>query len=113
TATKEYRLVLIIDPALTFPLGVPQPQGTAVPFQIGWFNQLVVPYIDMGPVPVSMDGTKFLTMPFVTVTATDGGSISYGVVVGAPNEAPLAGDPAYSPVCQLGAVTVPAGTPPP
>ena len=53
-ATTEYRLYQIFDLALTKP---------PTPYLLGFFDQLLVPYIDMGPVPVSPDGKSFLTMP--------------------------------------------------
>jgi hypothetical protein len=91
-AQKEYRLLLIIDPGLTAP---------PVPHQLGWFNQLLVPYIDMGPVPLTADGRKFQTMPVYGITPMAGGTVARRVVVGAADD-PADGmtRPAYSPICQ-------------
>ena len=98
---REYRLLQIIDPAIAV---VP------LPFQLGFFNQLVVPYIDMGPVPVSADGQTFVTMPVYKIAGTS-------VVAGTAAEVAPGGDgvaqPIYSPICQDFAVGTFMGDPPP
>jgi hypothetical protein len=93
----EYRLFQVIDPAIALP---------PLPFQLAFYNQLVVPYIDMGPVPMDPDGMSFRAMPIYKVSNSSGALIAT-VVLGANDEA----GPAYSPVCQD--YTLTASTPPP
>jgi hypothetical protein len=109
-AKPEYRLMLIIDTELTRPLsGLPH----APPYQLGWFDQLVVPFLDMGPVPVSADGTRFLTMPLLSVVQMQGmppmPRVVKTVVTGAAEEEPVG--PPYSPVCQQAQVAGTAASP--
>ena len=109
-ASREYRLYQIVDPALTPNTAPP----ARLPVQLGFFNQLVVPYIDMGPVPVSADGKTFVTMPLYKVykeaspTAT---SIpSQLVVPGAATELPKG---TYSAICEERVLAGQATPPPP
>lgn len=94
-AEKEYRLLLIFDPAATFP---------PLPTQIGWFDQLAVPYIDMGPVPVikRADGKSvFATMPLISFPQVRG---AVPLLLGDPptNDAERAAYAPYqySPICR-------------
>lgn len=101
--SKEYRLLLIFDPALTSP---------PLPFQLGWFNQLVVPYLDMGPVPLTQDGKSFVIMPLYQreeVSAMGTLVRRTTVVPGAQDEAPASGAPTYSPICRDATLTVRPG----
>jgi len=101
----EYRLLQIIDPAIAVP---------PLPVQLGFFNQLVVPYIDMGPVPLEADGKSFRTMPVYSVNSAPG-KLAGTVVLGLADEAGAA----YSPICReytltlMNAMTLPldAGDP--
>lgn len=85
---REYRLLQIIDPILL-------PSTPPTPTQLGFYNQLVVPYIDMGPVPLEPDGNAFRTMPLYRVNSAAGMSLGT-VVFGTSDEA----GPAYSPICR-------------
>lgn len=95
----EYRLLQIVDPALTPSTPPPAP----LPVQLGFFNQLVVPYIDMGPVPIGPDGQTFVTMPLYKVykEAAPGASTKpLQIVVGGlpyPDNMPWG---KYSPICE-------------
>lgn len=114
---REYRLLQIIDPAKAV-----QP----LPVQLGFYNQLVVPYLDMGPVPLSSDGTTFLTMPLykaydkayndkAMLTATENKGHFQITVTGTALEPPPPGGPAvvYSPICQDYTLTMLDQFPPP
>jgi hypothetical protein len=107
---REYRLLQIIDPAIAV-----QP----LPVQLGFFNQLVVPYLDLGPVPLSSDGTTFVSMPVFKVSATyvDKTVHTQVVVPGTALEPLPPGGPAtiYSPICQdyTLALTMVTALPPP
>jgi len=107
--SREYRLYQIVDPALTPSVAPPAP----LPVQLGFFNQLVVPYIDMGPVPLSPDGKTFLTMPLYKVykeaTPTASSTPTQIVVPGTPSELVTGG---YSPICEE-RVLAGQSTPPP
>ena len=85
---REYRLLQIIDPLLL-------PATPPLPTQLGFYNQLVVPYIDMGPVPLEPEGTAFRTMALYRLTNAAGMSLG-SVVFGRADEA----GPAYSPICR-------------
>lgn len=87
----EYRLYQIFDPAIAAP---------PLPMQLGFYNQLVVPYIDMGPVPLEPDGKSFRTMPIYKATPAG----AFSLVFGSPGEA----GPTYSPICRD--YTLPMGT---
>ena len=109
---REYRLLQIIDPAIAL-----QP----LPYQLGFYNQLVVPYLDLGPVPVSSDGKTFLTMPLFKAydkaydkAADKKGHFQY-VVPGTALEPPQPGGPTavYSPICQDYTLTMLDSLPPP
>lgn len=92
--TKEYRLLLIVDPVLTTP---------PLPVQLGWFDQLLVPYIDMGPVPVDPDKSAFLTMPVVRFTSPTGTALNLPrAVLATPDERDriTASPYRYSPLCR-------------
>lgn len=82
---REYRLFQAIDPMIA---------SVPLPVQLGFYNQLVVPYIDMGPVPLEPDGNAFRTMPLYRVTDSKGAAST--VVMGQSDEA----GPAYSPICR-------------
>jgi hypothetical protein len=98
---REYRLLQIIDPVLL-------PATPPLPSQLGFYNQLVVPYIDMGPVPLEPDGNAFRTMALYRLSNAMG--MSQGALVfGSPDEA----GPAYSPICRDYTLQLPAGTAPP
>lgn len=108
--SREYRLYQIIDPALTPNVAPPAP----LPVQLGFFNQLVVPYIDMGPVPVSPDGKTFLTMPLYKVfkeAAPTATTTPLQIVV--PGTAGELGGLDYSPICEERQLTGQAMAPPP
>lgn len=99
-----------VDPALTPNSAPPAP----LPVQLGFFNQLVVPYIDMGPVPVSADGKTFLTMPLYKVfkeAAPTATTTPLQIVV--PGMAGELGGSAYSPICEEAQLTGQAMAPPP
>lgn len=89
----EYRLYQIFDPAIAAP---------PLPFQLGFYNQLVVPYIDMGPVPLEPDGKTFRTMPIYKGMPAG----AYSLVYGSPSEA----GPLYSPICRDYTLTLAMGT---
>lgn len=95
--SREYRLLQIVDPALTPSTSPP----ARLPVQLGFYNQLVVPYIDMGPVPVSSDGKTFATMPLYKVykemTPTATTTPLQIVVPGLPSELTMG---TYSPICK-------------
>lgn len=98
---REYRLLQIIDPVL-----VPGPPF--LPTQLGFYNQLVVPYIDMGPVPLEPDGSAFRTMPLYRLS--NAANMSLGAVVfGSSDEA----GPAYSPICRDYTLQLASGATPP
>ncbi len=88
----EYRLFQIIDPAIAVPL----------PVQLGFYNQLVVPYIDMGKVPLDKDGKTFLTMPLFKLLDAKN-AVTWTVTLGESAEA----GSTYSPICRD--YTMPAG----
>ncbi len=99
---REYRLLQIIDPLLV--PGTPGAPG--IPTQLGFYNQLVVPYIDMGPVPLEPDGSAFRTMPLYRLSMA--GSMSMSTVVfGGSDEA----GPAYSPICRDYTLQLGSGAP--
>jgi hypothetical protein len=83
---REYRLFQIIDPAIAV---------APLPYQLGFFNQLIVPYVDMGPVPLDPDGQTFRTMPLYKFTDSKGNT-PWVVTLGQAAEA----GPAYSPICR-------------
>jgi len=85
---REYRLLQIVDPVLL-------PATPPLPAQLGFYNQLVVPYIDMGPVPLEPEGNAFRTMALYRLTNAAGMSVG-SVVFGLPDEA----GPTYSPICR-------------
>jgi hypothetical protein len=92
----EYRLLQIIDPANAAP---------PYPIQLGFYNQLVVPYIDMGPVPIDpSDGKTFRTMPIFKVQNA-AGMAAGNVILGRLDEA----GPAYSPICREYTLKLAAG----
>ncbi len=101
---REYRLLQIFDPAIALP---------PLPVQLGFYNQLVVPYLDMGPVPLSADGTTFLTMPIYKVS--DKAGKTQVVVPGTAQETLPPGGVAtvYSPICQDHTLTMLDALPPP
>ncbi len=103
--STEYRLYQVLDPALARP---------PTPYQLGFFDQLLVPFIDMGPVPLTADGSHFASMPLYHLVDPMGaaklgadGSPLPPVAVGQPGDPPVMGVPAYSPICLDAAVTVP------
>lgn len=98
----EYRLLQIIDPGIAL---------SPLPVQLGFYNQLVVPYLDLGPVPLSSDGTTFVTMPLYK--ATDKNKKTQVVVAGTALEPAQAGGAAYSPICQDYTLTMLDQLPPP
>ena len=98
---REYRLLQIIDPLLL-------PATPPLPAQLGFYNQLVVPYIDMGPVPLEPEGNAFRAMALYRLTNAMGGSLG-AVVFGASDEA----GPTYSPICREYTLQLSAGTMPP
>jgi len=98
---REYRLMQIVDPVLV-------PATPPLPAQLGFYNQLVVPYIDMGPVPLEPDGNAFRAMALYRLTNAAGMSLG-AVVFGQPDEA----GPTYSPICRDHTLQLPAGTMPP
>lgn len=106
---REYRLYQIIDPAL-----VP---ARSLPEQLGFFDQLVVPYIDMGPVPLEPDGQTFATMPLYKVYkgAAATGAPSQIVVFGTARDPlpMLSPQPVYSPICRDYVLLNQASAPPP
>lgn len=85
---REYRLLQIIDPLKV-------PSTPSLPTQLGFYNQLVVPYIDMGPVPLEPDGNAFRTMPLYRLTDSTGTSAG-NVTFGSSDDA----GPTYSPICR-------------
>lgn len=103
---KEYRLLLIFDPVLTTP---------PLPTQLGWFDQLLVTYVDMGPVPVDEATSTFKTMPVVRFvnTATPPVAlpgVAQAVIGNLDERERLAAAPyAYSPICRTVNVPVKAG----
>lgn len=97
--SREYRLLQIFDPAIAAP---------PLPTQLGFYNQLVVPYIDMGPVPLEPDGSAFRTMPLYRLTSASGGALP-AVTLGRSAEA----GPAYSPICRDYTLTLGMGAMPP
>lgn len=103
---KEYRLLLIFDPVLTTP---------PLPTQLGWFDQLLVTYVDMGPVPVDEATSTFKTMPVVRFvnTATPPVAlpgVAQAVIGNLDERERLASAPyAYSPICRTVNVPVKAG----
>ena len=102
---REYRLLQIMDPANAAP---------PLPVQLGFFNQLIVPYVDMGPVPLTADGTKFATMPLYK--ATDKLKATQVTVFGTAQEvAPMVGGKpqVYSPICMEYTLTGVDAVPPP
>lgn len=94
---KEYRLLLIVDAGITIP---------PLPYQLGWFDQLVVPYIDMGPVPLDASGQRFATMPVYNLVPMGAMNPVLRVVVGSIEEQGGSG-PAYSPICRDHTLTIP------
>lgn len=105
---REYRLFQIIDPAL-----VPT---RSLPWQLGFFDQLAAPYIDMGPVPLEADGKTFATMPVYKVyRAAATGTPSQIVVTGLATEPVPAVTPpiVYSPICRDYVLPNQASPPPP
>ena len=108
--SREYRLLQIVDPALT-PSNAPPAR---LPVQLGFYNQLVVPYIDMGPVPVSTNGKSFVTMPLYKVykeTAPTATTTPLQVVIpGLPSEVPAG---TYSPICKEFVLKGQTSPPPP
>ncbi len=99
---REYRLLQIIDPGIAL-----QP----LPVQLGFYNQLVVPYLDLGPVPLVSDGTAFATMPLYK--ATDKNKKTQVVVAGTTLEPTQPGGAVYSPICQDYTLTMLDQLPPP
>lgn len=99
---REYRLLQIIDPGIAL-----QP----LPVQLGFFNQLLVPYLDLGPVPLSSDGTSFVAMPLYK--ATDKNKKTQVVVAGTALEPAQPGTGGYSPICQDYTLTMLDQLPPP
>lgn len=101
---REYRLLQVFDPALTKP---------PIPYQLGFYNQLLVPYLDMGPVPLAAGGQRFATMPLVSLVGAMGMPVKgpAALVAGAGDEAMLALP--YSPICQDATLSVPMGQPTP
>lgn len=91
----EYRLFQVFDPANA---------AAPMPYQIGFYNQLVVPYIDMGPVPLEPDGKTFRTMPIFKVTNAMNAAVGT-VTFGRLDEA----GPVYSPVCREYSLKLAAG----
>jgi hypothetical protein len=120
---REFRLLQIIDPS-PMPIPPATPPSPApvdatqslpkLPVQLGFYNQLVVPYIDMGPVPLSSDGSTFLTMPLYKVTNKKG-QLSQVVVGGTTLDQPEQGSPVtfYSPICQDYTLSMVEPAPPP
>ncbi|MFO0579438.1 MAG: hypothetical protein U1A78_36020 [Polyangia bacterium] len=105
---REYRLYQIVDPAL-----VP---SRSLPTQLGFFDQLVVPYIDMGPVPLEADGKTFATMPIYKVyKGAVGNTAAMTVVFGTASEPlPMLTPPVvYSPICRDFTLTMQSTLPPP
>lgn len=92
----EYRLLQIIDPVAIADSNRAKPD---LPVKLGFYNQLVVPYLDMGPVPVKADGLTFETMKLYKVSVP---MQPLAVVVGgtASEVAATPGAPVYSPICQ-------------
>lgn len=90
----EYRLFQVFDPAIAMP---------PLPYKLGFYNQLVVPYIDMGPVPLEDDGQTFRTMPLYRVKIS--ASKTETVVFGLPSEA----GSDYSPICRDYNLTLQSG----
>lgn len=108
--SREYRLYQVVDPALTPNTAPP----ARLPVQLGFYNQLIVPYLDMGPVPLATDGKTFVTMPLYKVykeaapaaTATPIQIVVPGVFADLPKGT-------YSPICEERVLTGQAVAPPP
>lgn len=108
----EYRLLQIVDPALTPSTAPPAP----LPVQLGFYNQLVVPYIDMGKVPdddnADMSKRRFKTMPLWKVykeaAPTEKNTPMQVVIPGVSGEVST-----YSPICQIYALNGQSAPPPP
>lgn len=110
---REYRLLQIIDPGIAL---------SPLPVQLGFYNQLVVPYLDLGPVPLSSDGTAFVAMPLFKAydkaysdkaSEADKRAHSRVVVSGTALEPPQPGGAVYSPICQDYTLTMLDQLPPP
>lgn len=105
---REYRLYQIVDPSL-----VP---SRSLPTQLGFFDQLVVPYIDMGPVPLEADGKTFATMPIYkvykgAVSSTPAMTVVFGT---AAEPLPMLTPPVvYSPICRDYTLAMQSTLPPP